>query len=232
MRDRYRLCPSTEVKTVSLSFDLYWSFRSPYSYLATSRLVQLVEEYDLECQTRPVYPIAIRTPEFFEKANPMWSPYLLKDTARIAERLNLPYAWPRPDPIVQDLGTRKISEDQPYIQRLTQLGIAATEIGRGLAFLDSISRLIWSGEVKDWHQGDHIAVATREAGLDLDELDEWIQADPNHYEAAIESNQKAHAAAGHWGVPTMVFEGEPFFGQDRIEDLVWRLKSAGLTPRG
>jgi 2-hydroxychromene-2-carboxylate isomerase len=29
-------------------------------------------------------------------------------------------------------------------------------------------------------------------------------------------------------VPMMVFGGEPFFGQDRIDQLVWRLKQAGL----
>ncbi len=38
-------------------------------------------------------------------------------------------------------------------------------------------------------------------------------------------------AAGHWGVPMMVFGGEPFFGQDRIDQLVWRLRQAGLHER-
>ena len=28
--------------------------------------------------------------------------------------------------------------------------------------------------------------------------------------------QQALEDAGHWGVPTLVFDGEPFFGQDRI----------------
>ena len=37
--------------------------------------------------------------------------------------------------------------------------------------------------------------------------------------------------AGHWGVPTMVFADEPFFGQDRIDLLVWRLRQHGLRPR-
>jgi 2-hydroxychromene-2-carboxylate isomerase len=32
-------------------------------------------------------------------------------------------------------------------------------------------------------------------------------------------------------VPTFVFEGEPFFGQDRIDLLIWRMESKGLTPR-
>jgi 2-hydroxychromene-2-carboxylate isomerase len=28
-----------------------------------------------------------------------------------------------------------------------------------------------------------------------------------------------------------VFDGEPFFGQDRFDQLVWRLRQNGLTPR-
>jgi hypothetical protein len=29
----------------------------------------------------------------------------------------------------------------------------------------------------------------------------------------------------------MVFEGEPFFGQDRFDLLLWRMKQRGLEPR-
>jgi 2-hydroxychromene-2-carboxylate isomerase len=29
----------------------------------------------------------------------------------------------------------------------------------------------------------------------------------------------------------MVYESEPFFGQDRFDMLVWRLKQRGLEPR-
>ena len=46
--------------------------------------------------------------------------------------------------------------------------------------------------------------------------------------AEIEQNQQALDAAGHWGVPTMVLRGEPFFGQDRIGTLRWRLDQYGL----
>ena len=217
---------------MSLSFDLYWSFRSPYSYLATGRIVKLVEEFDVECIVRPVYPIAIRTPEFFDKVNPLWPPYLLRDTIRISQMEGIPYSWPQPDPVVQDFATRTIPEEQPYIHRLTRLGIAACEAGRGLPFIDEVSRLIWSGRVQGWDQGEHLAEATAKAGLDLAELDSKIEADPGHYEGVIERNQHDHRAAGHWGVPTMVFEGEPFFGQDRISHLIWRLEQHGLKPRG
>ena len=58
-----------------------------------------------------------------------------------------------------------------------------------------------------------------------------VAADPDHYEAVIKGNEDAHAASGHWGVPTFVFENEPFFGQDRIDLLIWRMESKGLTRR-
>lgn len=214
-----------------LEFQLYWSFRSPYSYLVLRRLIAFVEAHDVVCQVRPVYPIAVRTPEFFDKVNPLWPPYLIRDTARIAEREGIPYRWPRPDPIVQDLETRRIASEQPHIRRLTRLGIAACERGHGLPFIDQVSRTIWDGSVAGWNEGDHLAKAARAAGLDLAELDRAIEADPARHEAAIEANQDALEDAGHWGVPTMVFEDEPFFGQDRLDLLIWRMKQRGLATR-
>jgi 2-hydroxychromene-2-carboxylate isomerase len=211
--------------------ELYWSFRSPYSYLATPRLAEMEREYDLVIVVRPVYPLAVRFGDFFDRVHPLWIPYLMRDTMRIAEMLGLPYRWPRPDPVVLDPSTRKASADQPYIHRLTRLGCAAAEIGRGLPFLLQVSRTIWSGEASDWTQGDHLARAAERAGCDLESLDRTIAHEPERYEAIIASNQDAHAVAGHWGVPTMVFEGEPFFGQDRIDLLMWRLKQRGVEPR-
>ena len=49
--------------------------------------------------------------------------------------------------------------------------------------------------------------------------------------AEIAGNQDALEAAGHWGVPTLVFDGEPFFGQDRIDLAVWRMQQKGLVER-
>lgn len=216
---------------MTLSVDLYWSFRSPYSYLATPRLCALERDYDLTIHVKPVYPIAVRYGAFFERVHPLWIPYLMRDTMRIAEMLGLPYRWPRPDPVQIDPATRKARAEQPYIHRLTRLGCAAVEVGRGLPFLYEVSRTIWSGETTDWHLGDHLAQASARAGVDLAALDKAIEANPEHYETIIAANQTAHEAAGHWGVPTMVFENEPFFGQDRIDMLVWRMKQRGLKPR-
>jgi 2-hydroxychromene-2-carboxylate isomerase len=216
---------------VSLAIDVFWSFRSPYSYLATPRLVQLQAEYDLTVNVRPVLPIAVRIPGFFDTVNPLWPPYLMRDTYRIAQYLGLDYGWPRPDPIVQDFATRQVAPEQPYIHRLTRLGVEAARRGCGLSFIDEVSRLIWNGKVDGWNEGTHLAEATARAGLDLAALDAVVVRDAAALDAAITKNQEDHLAAGHWGVPTMVFEGEPFFGQDRLDLLVWRLEQHGLARR-
>jgi 2-hydroxychromene-2-carboxylate isomerase len=50
---------------MTLSVDLFFSFRSPYSYLALPRTMRLVADYDATVNLRPVYPLAVRVPGFF-----------------------------------------------------------------------------------------------------------------------------------------------------------------------
>jgi len=171
-------------------------------------------------------------PGFFKRANPQCARYVVLDSSRVAKHDNIPFRFPRPDPIVQNMVTLEVAEHQPYIHRLTRLGAAAQLEGRSLVFVDTISRVLWDGTVKDWNEGDHLARAAEAAGFDLAAMDAAISADPDRYERIIADNEKAHAASGHWGVPTFVFENEPFFGQDRIDLLTWRMQSKGLARRG
>ena len=115
----------------------------------------------------------------------------------LAQFHGIDYGWPRPDPIVQDFATREVAAEQPYIYRLTRLGIAATQRGRGLPFVDEVSQIIWNGKIDGWDSGSHLADATARAGLNLGDLDAEIENDPGKYDAIIEENQQALAAAGH-----------------------------------
>ena len=215
---------------MTLQADIFWSFRSPYSYLAMPRYRAMVEEYDLTLNLRPVYPLAIRQPEFFARNHPNWFRYLFTDVARLSQYLGVPFVAPRPDPIVQDIRTRQIAEDQPHIFWLTRLGQAAARRGKSLAFADEVSQLIWAG-TQGWNEGDHLAGAAARAGLDFAELEAEVVRVPETLDVEIAANQVALEAGGHWGVPTLVFEGEPFFGQDRIDLAVWRMKQKGLAKR-
>ena len=53
------------------------------------------------------------------------------------------------------------------------------------------------------------------AGLPLEEMERAIEGESHLQE--IEENQRQLEQSGHWGVPTYVYENEPFFGQDRID---------------
>lgn len=216
---------------MTLSVDLFFSFRSPYSYLALPKTVRLAADYDVTVHLRPVYPIAVRIPGFFKRANPQFARYVVLDSIRVAKHENIPFRFPRPDPIVQDMATLDVAAHQPYIHRLTRLGAAAQAEGRALPFIDAISRVLWDGSVAGWNEGDHLTRAATAAGFDLAAMDAAIAADPDRYEQIIHGNEQAHAASGHWGVPTFVFENEPFFGQDRIDLLIWRMESKGLKRR-
>jgi 2-hydroxychromene-2-carboxylate isomerase len=211
--------------------DLYWSFRSPYSYIVTPRLIALEREWDAQVVVRPVLPIAVRQPDFFAHADPLWTSYLMRDCLRSAEFAGLPLRWPRPDPVKMDLATRTYPKEQPHIHRLTRLGQLAAERGQGLALLRAVSHLIWSGETDNWHEGDHLAQALASAGCDLAEMDAVIAQEADRLDAAIAANEAAQRAGGHYGVPLMVYAGEPFFGQDRVDQLIWRMQQQGLTAR-
>jgi 2-hydroxychromene-2-carboxylate isomerase len=217
---------------MSLDVDLFWSFRSPYSYLGMERFKQMEREWDLTINVRPVYPIAVRTPEFFSNVNPLWPGYLMRDVFRVAEHLDLPFSWPDPDPVVMDMKTRTIPKDQPYIHRVTRLGIEAANRGHGLAFIDEFSRMLWGDAVKNWHLGDHLKGAAERAGLDLASMEAAIAGNEQSYEDAIRVNEDALEKAGHWGVPTLAFKDEAFFGQDRIDMCIWRMQQAGMKARG
>lgn len=216
---------------MTLKADLYFSFRSPYSYLAVGRYRAMAQEFDLDIMLRTVWPIAIRDPDILFSGNPNAGRYIMQDSFRVAQHLGIPYRWPRPDPIVQNLATREIAAEQPYIYRICRLGQAATRRGKGLAFADEASRLIFSGEVDNWHEGDHLAGAAQRAGLDFAGIEAEAADDAAALDAEIDENQAALDAAGHWGVPTLVFQGEPFFGQDRIELARWRMEQKGLAKR-
>ncbi|WP_298857971.1 hypothetical protein [uncultured Sulfitobacter sp.] len=49
--------------------------------------------------------------------------------------------------------------------------------------------------------------------------------------AELNANQAALEVANHWRVPCFVFEGEPFFGQDRVALLRWRLDQRSIAKR-
>ena len=57
-------------------------------------------------------------------------------------------------------------------------------------------------------------------------------ADPLSHREEVDANQVALDASGHKGVPTFLYNEEPFFGQDRIDSLCFQLEKDGLSRGG
>src|ERR1700738_21859 len=168
--------------------DLFFSFRSPYSYLALTKTRDMVKAYDVMVRLRPVYPIAVRIPNFFKTASPNFAKYVFLDSARVALHDGIPFRLPRPDPLAQDMTTLEIAAEQPYIHRLTRLGAATQIEGRALEFAEAIAPVLWDGSTDGWNEGDHLERAASRAGFDLRALDAELTAEPVRYENILDKN--------------------------------------------
>ena len=66
-----------------IPIDLYWSFRSPYSYLATKHIRAIEAQRNVRFNLKIVLPLAIRDPSFFDSRGPEWLGYVMRDLSLI-----------------------------------------------------------------------------------------------------------------------------------------------------
>ncbi len=191
------------------SVELFFSFRSPYSYLAGPRAFALAERYAIDLVWRGVRPMAMRG-QPLPLAKQL---YIMRDATREARRLGLPFGN-----IFDPLGEG--------VWRCLTIAEHAAEVGLLAPFVLRVMRAIWSEGARVIHD-DALRPLCEEAGLRWDAC-VAAMADPS-YRQRVEASTARLEAIGHWGVPTFVFRGEVYWGQDRIEDLEHELRAAGLS---
>ena len=215
-----------------MKIDLYFSYRSPYSYLILPRMLRLKEKYDIEINFKVVYPIAIRMPEWFEGKN-FFTFFFFKmiDMRLQAKKLGIPFTSKlKPDPIRQNIMTGKISSHQPYIFDICHLGQMAQMKGVGMEFAFEVSSLIFGG-VENWNTDENLSEAAKKVGLDLNQLRESVNVHEEEIIEQIKQNQVDQLNAGHHGVPLTVIGDKHFFGQDQFDKIMKTLKENGLKER-
>ena len=201
--------------------DAWYSLQSDYCYFLIDRLLALSGK-GVTVTIRPVLGLVLRMPELTEHRSELEQKYFVTDAKRTAEFLGLPYCYPDPSPIQFEPGSLWIaSKEQPRIHRLYRLFVGATLAGKGLAFLDTVVRGLWDGSQPGWDQSAFLYDAMSAIDLDHDTMlseTSWDAA-----EKELQQNHEAMLATGHWGVPLMSYNGEPFYGQDRFDQLLWRM---------
>ena len=86
-------------------------------------------------------------------------------------------------------------------------------------------RLICSGHTPKWDDEQHLIGCLASCDLPANMIDQpnMLLPEAEHYFA---SNQQIMFDYGHWGVPMFSFHGEPFYGQDRLDQLRWRIENS------
>lgn len=188
--------------------DFFFSFRSPYSYLAAPRAFALGERYAIDLAFRGVIPMAMRG-QAVPRAKQL---HTLRDVKREAVRLGMPFGR-----IHDPIGAGAL--------RCLLVAEHAIDVGRERAFVLEASSAIWS-QAADVASDRGLRPICERAGLDWDACAAAL--DDAGLRARVDANTAALAELGHWGVPVFVFGEELFWGQDRIEDLKAALGAAGL----
>ena len=211
------------------SVDLYFSFRSPYSYFILPRVLELRDVYGVNINFKLVYPLAIREPHFFQGKN-AFTYFIPKifDYFSQAKKLGMKFKAPKPDPINQNILTGKISNNQPLIFDLCHLGQSMCNKNLGIEFAYEISNSIFGGK-KDWHKDNHLFSICAKLGVDLEEIRNFSKINEKEIIKEIENNQNEQLSIGHHGVPLTVYKDLFFFGQDRFNELIDELKIDGLN---
>ena len=217
-----------------LDYDLYWSMRSPYSFLVLDRILALNKYYNVRMNFLPTLPIAVKCGGFPGAPWYRWN-YDMVDQHRVAKRLGIAFRRPRPEVVIQDtwppyevtLNIPTEELNQPYVYLISRCAAAAKLQGKSDEFLDHVSHMMWDGTVDNWPE--HLAAYMKRAGMDGEAVLADVKADPKKYDKVFAEVAQTKGKTGNGGVPEMVFRGEPFFGQDMFDCFFWRLAENGLT---
>ncbi len=194
---------------MSLTCDYFVAPQSPYVYLGHARFVELARRYDVKIQFKPMdlgrifagsggLPLAKRTPQR--------QAYRLVELARWSKHLGVPLnLQPKFFPVAGDPAARLIIATQLAHGTDTALDLSA-----------AISTALWTEERNIADDATLQAIAE---GLSLDAKSLLVASNGASVQATYDANTDEAASAGVFGAPWFVFEGQPYWGQDRLDFL-------------
>ena len=204
--DNY-LSLTLKLPTQKCSVDFYFSFRSPYSYLAAEQMFKLASKYQFDINIKAVLPMVMRG--FKIPKNKRL--YIAKDAKRESLKLGIPFG-------------RICDPISDSIELCMALLPFAKSESKERAYISSISRGIWS-EGADLTNDEVLGNLLNRAGLNLTSAKQWLT--KPEWRAQAEENQIELERLGLWGVPTLVCDNTVVWGQDRlwiIEDAIKNYK--------
>ena len=185
-----------------LYLDIFWSGRSPYSYLAMKPLAELREKYNVELRYQIIQPMVMRG----MKINPEKGLYIVKDCMRIANENNIPFGN-----IIDPVGEA--------VERCYSMFDYVRKNRKEEQYLHAFAKAVWA-EGKHGYLTSTLKTIINKIDLDWEEAK--TELDSTNWINETDKNRETLYKLGKWGPPTMSLsnsEGENLitvWGQDRI----------------
>ncbi len=196
------------------SIDFYFDFSSPYGYFASTRIDALAARHGRVVRWRPyLMGIALRaTGRRPLVEHPLLADYTRHDTTRTARYHGIEFRFPEPFPLQTVSACRAYywlqEQDTELAKRCAAALLRAYFVdGRNISLADVVVSTAAS-------LGAESAAVTEALGDDAVKQRLRVETD-----AAI--------AAGVFGSPFIIVDGEPFWGNDRLEQVDRWLATGG-----
>ncbi len=192
--------------------DYYMHPGSPWAYLGHDRFVALCRQHGATVRLKPIdlsriFPVSGGLP--LPKRAPQRQAYRLIELARWSEFLNLPL----------NLQPKFVASGTELAARFI-LAAGEVDVANALALTGAIMRARWAEE-RD--VADPSTLAAIAEGLSLDVQALALRAAAPEIAARIDAFTQEAIEAQVFGVPWYVVDGEPFWGQDRLDFLARKL---------
>lgn len=197
-----------------MKIDYYYSVMSPFTYLGSERFIELVEKYNIEVEEKPFDIIG----EIFAntggvpvpKRHPSRQKYRLVEIERISNKLNIPV---NPKPHFFPLS-------DPHLP--AKFILASNKLGNKLHFSNMCLKYLWSQE-KDISDLKILEDICSSLSLNFEEMKNI--ASSSEIQNQYETNSQEAINSDVFGAPSYVYNGEVFWGQDRLDYLEDALKN-------
>jgi len=175
--------------------ELFFSFRSPYSYLCLKRVFAIADAFGLQLIVRPVWPMVMRGMQV-PKAKMQ---YIILDSSREARRLGIPFGK-FADPVGKGA------------ERCLAVFFYAQSEKRERDFLVHAGEAIWARGI-DVATDKGMRKATGRSGLFWPDVIAAMEGDS--WRARVDENVESMQESDMWGVPAMRIGDFVVWGQDR-----------------
>ena len=195
--------------------DFYFDFSSPYGYLAATRINALAAHHQRRVNWRPI----LLGPMFKAAGTaplvgvPLKGPYSMRDFPRTARFLGIAYQHPDPFPIGTQNAARAfywLDDRDPVKACQFAMLCYATYFGQGI----------------DISPAEKVAEIAASLGEDRAQV-LAAMADPAIKER-LKNEVDAALARGVFGSPFIIIDGEPFWGNDRLDQVDAWLATGGF----